>query len=296
MTTRRLLILGHTGQVGTSCKEQFSDSWDILCPDLPSLSLANRSTLQKLFDSYEPDAVVNAAAYTAVDKAEDRRPEVSILNYELPKNLAGACQNANIPLVHFSSDYVFDGRKETPYVEGDPVNPLSYYGQTKLAGDEAVMSGCVKHFIIRTTWVYSPIGKNFVKTIMKLAQNNDHIRVVADQNGSPTSAGSIALAAASCLSGANPKLKPGLYHFTASQWTNWYEFACAIVRKLDDAGFAKRLEVRNIMPIPTSQYPTPAKRPLNSRLNCQKWLDSCGANPKSWTTQLNDVMGRILNS
>jgi dTDP-4-dehydrorhamnose reductase len=240
-----------------------------------------------------PDIVINAAAYTAVDRAESEPEAAWATNCIGPANLSAACDNAAVPLVHISTDYVFDGSKPGAYVENDPVNPLGVYGASKEAGDRAVRNSLERHVILRTAWVYSAHGQNFVKTMLRLAGERPVLRVVADQTGSPTSAADIAAAIGTVvrlIAAGNTRW--GTYHFAGAGRVTWHGFAEAI--------FALAAPWRGPPPkveaITTADYPTPARRPANSVLDCRRIGDAFGIVPRSWRDALADVIREIYSS
>lgn len=239
---------------------------------------------------WQPNLVVNAAAYTKVDLAESNVEEARRGNEIGPATLASACAAIDVPLVHVSTDYVFDGRKEGAYRESDPVCPLSVYGRTKAAGEDAVRRTLERHVILRTAWVYSAFGHNFLKTVLRLAETRDELRIVADQQGSPTSAGELAEAILNIASALlhDPSLA-GTYHFTAAGVTTWHGFASRIVE------IAAPLTGRNprVTAIGTADYPTAAKRPANSRLDCRLFVEKFGFLPRHWTAGV-DATTRLL--
>lgn len=238
----------------------------------------------------KPSIVVNAAAYTKVDLAETHVEDARRGNETSPTMVARACATAGIPMVHVSTDYVFDGAKEGAYLESDPVCPVNVYGRTKAAGEDAVR-GALKHrVILRTAWVYSEFGQNFLKTILRLAETRDELRVVADQHGSPTSAAEIAEAILHIapLLVRDPGLS-GTYHFTAHGETTWYGFASRVVATAASVTGRRPL----VVPISTADYPTPAKRPANSLLDCRLFAQTFGFLPRHWT-EAADATTRIL--
>jgi len=229
---------------------------------------------------WTPDLVVNAAAYTKVDLAETNIEEARRDNEIGPAVLAGACAAAGIPMVHVSTDYVFDGTKPDAYRETDPVCPISVYGRTKAAGEDAVRRKLKHHVILRTAWVYSEFGQNFLKTMLRLAETRDELRIVADQHGSPTSAREIAEAILHVAPALQRDQKlSGTYHFTADGFTTWHGFAGRVIE------IAASITGRNprVIPIMTAEYPTAAKRPANSRLDCRLFVETFGFSPRHWT-------------
>jgi dTDP-4-dehydrorhamnose reductase len=239
---------------------------------------------------WKPDLVVNAAAYTKVDLAETNTEDARSGNETGPEVLAGACAAAGIPMVHVSTDYVFDGSKADPYRESDPVRPISVYGHSKAAGEDAVRRNLKHHVILRTAWVYSEFGQNFLKTMLRLAETRDELRVVADQHGSPTSAQEIAEAILHIAPALlRDQTLSGTYHFTSDGFTTWHGFASRVVE------IAAPITGRNprVIPITTAEYPTAAKRPANSRLDCRLFVETFGFAPRHWTVSV-DATTRAL--
>jgi dTDP-4-dehydrorhamnose reductase len=242
--------------------------------------IADGGAVAAALASWKPDLVVNAAAYTKVDLAETNVEEAHRGNEIGPAVLAGACAGAGIPMVHVSTDYVFDGSKPDAYRESDPVHPISVYGRSKAAGEDSVRAKLKHHIILRTAWVYSEFGNNFLKTILRLAETRDELRIVADQSGSPTSAREIAEAILHIAPALlrDQKLS-GTYHFTADGFTTWHGFAGRVVE------IATPITGRSprVIPIATADYPTAAKRPANSRLDCRLFVEKFGFSPRHWT-------------
>lgn len=287
----RVLVTGRDGQVAQSLKHQGANqtSWEFQFAARPELDLANESLIRSAVKSARPDVVVNAAAYTAVDAAEDDRETAHQVNAVAPGILARECAELGIPLIQLSTDYVFDGTKQSPYVETDAVAPLGVYGATKCAGEDAVREELDQHIIMRTAWVYSPFGKNFLKTMLKLAETRDELNVVADQHGNPTSALDIADAIIAILKKWETSPKAGLgntYHFAGQGDTTWHGFAEGIF----DASKARSGSFAKANPIPSSQYPTPAERPKNSRMNCDKFKSDFGFMSPNWKDALQEVL------
>ncbi|MGA8610719.1 MAG: dTDP-4-dehydrorhamnose reductase [Xanthobacteraceae bacterium] len=252
--------------------------------------IADSSAVAAALARWKPELLVNAAAYTKVDLAETNIEDARKGNEIGPAVLAGACAAAGIPMVHVSTDYVFDGSKPDPYSETDPVCPIGAYGRSKAAGEEAVRGKLKHHVILRTAWVYSEFGHNFLKTMLRLAETRDELRIVADQHGTPTSAREIAEAILHIapLLLRDQKLS-GTYHFTAEGFTTWHGFAGRVVE------IAAPMTGRNprVMPIQTADYPTPAKRPANSRLDCRLFVQTFGFTPRHWTESV-DATTRTL--
>jgi dTDP-4-dehydrorhamnose reductase len=237
--------------------------------------------------------VVNVAAYTNVDKAEDEFDLALRANAVGPAVIGAACHSESLPLIHVSTDYVFDGTKACPYVERDPIAPICAYGRSKAAGEDRVRSVAPMHLIIRTAWVYGEFGNNFLKTILRLAKERDELRVVADQHGNPTSTGEIARAIISIAPRLRDKAGPwGTYHFAGSGITTWYGFAELIVAV--QARYTNRKPA--VVPIATSEYPTKAKRPANSALDCSLFAHTFGISPASWAEECERVTNALLSS
>jgi dTDP-4-dehydrorhamnose reductase len=228
--------------------------------------------------SVKPDAVINAAAHTAVDKAESEPEAAFALNERAPTRMAQACAGAGIPFVHVSTDYVFDGEKPSPYVEDDPTAPLNVYGRSKLAGERAVLAAYPGAVTLRTSWVYAAEGGNFMRTMLRVAQTQDEVRVVADQLGAPTLANDLAGACVAAASALRGGAAGGVFHFTNAGETTWADFAEAI--------FALSGKTTRVQRITTAEYPTPARRPRNSRLNCGKIAQELGVTPRPWRDAL----------
>jgi dTDP-4-dehydrorhamnose reductase len=240
------------------------------------------------------DIVVNTIAYTAVDKAESEKELAYCVNAEAVGRLAQACRHRNVPLIHVSTDYVYDGTKSTPYLESDATNPLSIYGKTKLAGEALIRDTLPAHVIIRTSWVYSAHGSNFVKTMLRLGAEREELRIVDDQRGAPTSAGDLAQAILKIvhdLALSREETRFGTFHFADAGETSWRRFAEEIFRQASWAGVAAR-----VVPIGTAEYPTPARRPANSRLDTTKIGGVFGVVPPSWQASLALVLADLRGS
>lgn len=269
----KILLLGSNGQVGFELARSLLPLGEVIALNRSQADLSNLENLRATMQAICPDVIVNAAAYTAVDKAESERELAFLINAQAVEVLAQEAKNLNALLIHYSTDYVFDGTKTTPYFENDVTNPLNVYGESKLAGELAIQKSDVDYLIFRTTWVFAARGQNFVNSILRLASEREELNIVADQIGAPTWARLIADTTAHCLCQAqserNAKIfESGIFNLTNSGENSWFGFAEKIV------GFArsKNMELKNhvINPIPTSAYPTPAKRPANSRLNTEK--------------------------
>jgi len=273
----RILLTGATGQVGWELRKSLAPLGEVKFFDRFGLDLAEPSQLVAAARALRPETIVNAAAYTAVDKAESERDAAFAVNATAPGVLAEEAKRLGALLLHYSTDYVFDGEKAEPYVEADPTHPISAYGESKLAGEQAILKSGCRHLILRTSWVYGPRGKNFYLTMLRLARERPELRVVDDQMGAPTSSLAIARATATLIEeGAQ-----GLYHMTATGDTSWCGFARAILAR---SGIATP-----IVPLRTEDYPTPAKRPRNSRLDCSRLRSDFGVALAPWEEQLSEV-------
>lgn len=263
----RILVAGRSGQVATALARQPEEpGMTVICSGRPDLDITDAASIGHALDVYKPDILINAAAYTAVDEAESDREAAFATNAEGPKLLARESAVRNIPLLHISTDYVFSGDKTGPYVESDPTGPTGTYGESKLAGEEAVRASNPRHIILRTAWVFDKSGSNFPKTMLRLAAQRDEINVVSDQWGNPTDADEIAsalLAAAKAVH-ANPQNTAwGTFHFGGPDAMNWADFA----RLIFSIGARHGGPVTTVRDISTDAYPTPAKRPANSMLD-----------------------------
>jgi len=274
-----ILVFGGNGQLGQELsRAAAAHSIAMHALSHAKADIADGAAVAAALARWEPDLVVNAAAYTKVDLAETNVEDARRGNETGPAMLAAACAGAGVPLVHVSTDYVFDGEKAEPYVETDPIRPLSAYGRSKAAGEDAVRCVLKRHVILRTAWVYSEFGQNFLKTILRLASSRDELRIVADQCGSPTSAQEIAAAILHIAPQLAREGAWGTYHFTASGDTTWHGFAERAVAAA--APFTGRRPV--VRPISTAEYPTPAKRPANSRLDCRLFMRTFDYSPRPW--------------
>lgn len=288
----RILVTGRDGQVSTAIQERLTDA-DLLFADRPEFDLADAASVARTVADASPDFIVSTAAYTAVDRAE-AEPELAMaVNGDGPGVLAAAAARIGAPLIHLSTDYVFDGSGDRPWREDDAVNPLGVYGATKLAGERAIAASGASYAILRTAWVYSPFGANFVKTMLRLAEGRDTIKVVEDQIGCPTSALDIADAIAAMVWQWQVKRTPpkhSIYHIAGSGCTNWAEFARAIFAMSADRGGPHAA----VSGIPSSDYPTAATRPANSRLDCRRFAAEFGYAFPDWRTSLQEVMARLV--
>jgi dTDP-4-dehydrorhamnose reductase len=289
----KLLVTGAGGQVGRELMQAAPGMGFAVEGHVhATLDIADTDAVTEAVAGARPAVVVNAAAYTAVDKAESETARADAVNRDGAANLAAACAAIGAPLIHISTDYVYDGEKPTPYVEDDPVRPLGAYGRSKEAGERAVRAALDRHLILRTSWVYAAHGQNFVRTMLRLGAERDQLRVVDDQHGAPTAAADIAAAILS-IAGRMREGKPvawGTYHYTAAGETTWCGFARAIF-DLSAAATGRRPSVE---PIPTSAYPTPARRPKNSRLDCTRIASALTPPRRPWRAGLAEVVAALV--
>jgi len=296
----KVLILGTSGQVGTELmRAAWPQGTELVGLARPDVDMARPETVEAAVAAHAPGLVVNATAYTAVDKAESDRETAFAVNRDGPARLAASCAACGIPLIHISTDYVFDGTKAAPYAEDDPVAPLGVYGASKEAGEAAVRAALPQHVILRTSWVYAAHGANFVKTMLRFGREREEMRVVADQHGAPTADAAIAAAIvtieeriAAGSGGSVPGSVPwGTYHFTGAGETTWHGFAERIFQRLEAAtGRRPRLQA-----IATADYPTPARRPANSRLDCARIRSAFGIEAPRWEDSLDRVLDELLS-
>ena len=297
---KKILLFGKNGQVGWELQRSLAPLGELIalhststdfCGDLTDLA-GVRQTIRKI----APDIIVNAAAYTAVDKAESEPELAHALNAEAPGVIASEAKQQNAWLVHYSTDYVFNGHGDQPFVETDATEPLNTYGKTKLQGEKNIQaSGCL-HLIFRTSWVYSANGNNFIKTILRLAQQRDKLTIVNDQIGSPTGAELIAdiTALALLMTKHNPEIS-GLYHLTASGSTSWYEFAKFILENAESANLPLKIKSTALQPIASSDFPSAAQRPFNSRLSSLKLAKTFDLMLPAWQCGVKRALTEIFN-
>lgn len=287
----KILVLGSTGQLARHLRDLWPGAtfWGRAEADLSS-----PADLAARIQRYAPEAIVNAAAYTAVDQAESEPELAWRVNAEAPAAMARAAQALDVPLVHVSTDYVFDGKKSEPYVESDPVAPLNVYGRTKLGGELAVATLCRRHWILRTSWVFSEHGHNFVKTILRLAQERDRLEVVADQIGRPTYAGDLAQAITTIVRAPAGEAPYGLHHLGGGPPTSWHGFACAILDRAALSGVIHRKP--GVAATTTFQYPTPASRPSYSVLAASARLPAEVHAALDWSRGLDCCLVRLHHS
>lgn len=286
------LITGFNGQLGSCMQDLLTEmEEEFLAVDVAKLDITDADQVCRVLDEYQPDVVVNAAAYTAVDKAESDVELARGVNATGPENLAKWCGQNDRWMVHVSTDYVFSGDAQVAYTEEDPVAPHSVYGETKLEGEQLVANNCEKYLTLRTAWVFSEYGNNFVKTMLRLAKDRDELGVVADQIGCPTYAGDIARAIVELLNAAKDnKSEAGVYHYTGDVAVSWWAFAREVHHQ------AKALEIISAVPrlkaIATEDYPTPAQRPAFSVLDCSK-IQRAGVELSDWQAAIRTVLKKM---
>ena len=290
----RLLITGWQGQVAQSLVEVAAGRKDVeaLAIGRPALDLVSLPTVLRALSDHRPDVVINTAAYTAVDKAESEPDAAFALNRDGAARLAEATAARNLPLIHLSTDYVFDGTKTSPYVETDPTNPLGVYGRSKLEGELAVIAANPKHIIMRTAWVVSPFGANFVKTMLRVGKERGAVRVVNDQIGSPTYAPDLATAILDIAAQLSNTTPWGIYNAAGTGEATWHGVAATVFERATELGQSPV----SLTPITTADYPTPAKRPGNSRLYCGKLKAAFGVELPAWEPSVRTCVERLLAS
>ncbi len=285
----RLVVTGRSGQVATALAQAGAVAGvEVIALGRPDFDLERLETIAPALRAARPDVVVSAAAFTGVDLAESEPERANLVNAQAPGVVAEAAAALGAPILHLSTDYVFDGRKPSPYVETDATGPVTVYGATKLAGEQAVAAAHPRHVILRTAWVYAAEGKNFVRTMLRLAETKDALNVVGDQIGCPTYAPDIAqglLQIAAQM--VRPEGRPGLYHMAGGGEASWAEFASAVL----DGSRARGGPFAQVKPISTAEYPTPAHRPANSRLDCSRVRDVFAVELPNWQ----EALGRCLH-
>ncbi len=292
----KVLVAGGAGQLGLSFgKLAPHDGLELVLMDSATLNIVDPHAVDRALESVRPDVVINAAAYTAVDKAEADIERAEQVNCIGPFNLAVSCHRRSIPLLQVSTDYVFDGSGSRPYLPGDSTHPLGVYGQTKWRGEQAVRENCQRHLIVRTAWVFSEFANNFLKTMLRVGAERESLNVVSDQHGGPTYAPHLA---AALLRMAEQVMRPGFswwgtYHFSGEPETTWHGFADEIFREAVASGVLPRAPRVNA--IPTSAYPTPAKRPLYSVLDCTATVEVFGPLERNWQRGVTDALHALAN-
>jgi dTDP-4-dehydrorhamnose reductase len=275
---KKILVTGSNGQLGQCLKQQLQNTGDVSCyfTTREDLDITNNDVVQRFFGKHNFDYCINTAAYTNVEKAEREQKEAFLINSEGVYNLAKACKKYNVVLLHISTDYVFDGMAKTPYQEQDPINPLNVYGASKLKGEQHIVNTWNKHFIIRTSWLYSQHGNNFLNSMLQFAKQKKVLTITTQQKGTPTNANDLAQVLVSIIKTGNARY--GLYHFSNQGEATWYDFAKAIFKatgEIDAVNLAK-----------TEHYATFAKRPSYSILDCTKIIKNLGVQTSNWKTSL----------
>ena len=293
----KILLTGKNGQVGFELNKKLSTLWDVVAIDREDLNLVNPHEISAFIDSINPHLIIHPAAYTAVDQAESE-PEVAYqINVASTQALSKKASELDIPVIYFSTDYVFDGLKKEPYLEDDKTNPQSLYGKTKLEGEEAIRQH-QKHIILRTSWVFGSHGHNFIKTILKLIQEKDNLSVVSDQVGAPTSASMLADVSSKIIQKIveNRDFRDfGTYHVTSQGETNWYQYAMLVYKEAARLGMSSKMKPSEIKAILTDDYVTAAKRPLNSRLNTEKIKKTFMLELPDWEDEVKKVLRELIH-
>ena len=286
----RILITGGSGQVGHCLKAQLEGCAELSVPDSSALNIADRRSVRQAVETFRPDYIINAAAYTAVDKAESDAERAFAVNRDGARHLAEAAEAAGAAMLHISTDYVFDGAGGAPYDEAAQTAPQNIYSASKLAGEQAVLAACRRAVVMRTSWVFGAHGQNFVKTMLRLGRERDSLGIVADQYGAPTAAADIAAALITIVRRHTPEQlaeRAGIYHYCGSPYASWFEFAETIFAEAVAQGVLEKIPA--VKPIATADYPTPAKRPADSRLDCGKIRTVFGIGPCDWHSALSDL-------
>ncbi|WP_313129702.1 dTDP-4-dehydrorhamnose reductase [Pseudescherichia vulneris] len=294
-----ILLFGKTGQVGWELQRALAPLGTVTAVDVKSTTycgdFSNPEGVAETVRRVRPDVIVNAAAHTAVDKAETEREFAELLNATSVEAIAVEAEKLGAWLIHYSTDYVFPGTGETPWLETDAVAPLNVYGETKLAGEKAVQENCTKHLIFRTSWVYAGKGNNFAKTMLRLAKDRPELSVINDQFGAPTGAELLADCTAHAIRTALHKPEvAGLYHLVASGTTTWHDYAALVFAEAKAAGMELAIEKLNA--VPTSAYPTPARRPTNSRLNTEKFQRQFGLVLPDWQVGVKRMLDELFTT
>lgn len=292
----KILLLGKNGQVGHELQRSLLPLGELVALDRQGADLADARQLKAVLDAQSPDVIVNAAAYTAVDKAESDADAARAINTDAVGVLAQYARVRDALLVHYSTDYVFDGTKSTPYETQDATNPQSVYGTTKRDGETAILDSGCRTMILRTSWVFSAHGGNFVKTILRLAKERDSLNIVADQHGAPTSAELIADVSAHAIAGhLRGALNDRVYHLTASGETTWHGLAQHVVARARQHGATLRASAETIRPIATQDYPLPAARPKNSRLDTRALTSPLKLQLPDWTAHVDRTVDQLMS-
>jgi len=297
----RIMLTGTNGQVGWELARCMMPLGEVIVLTRAQCDLSRPETLPNIIQQIKPDVIVNAAAYTAVDKAEEAEGLATTINGTSVGVLAEEAKKLNALLIHYSTDYVFDGTKQTPYTEDDVPNPINAYGRSKLLGEQAVQQTGCDHLILRTTWVYAARGKNFLKTILRLAQERDELRIVADQYGAPTWARNIADVTAHVLAAAirerlADEFISGTYHLCASGETTWHGFSKAIIERARQVAPVGSIKTESVLPIATEDYPLPAARPKNSKMDSSSLTARFGMTVPEWKHAMELCIDEVLET
>ena len=292
----KILLLGKNGQVGWELQRSLAPLGEVLALDRNSSThcgdLANLEGLAETVRVFRPQVVVNAAAYTAVDKAESDQTTAHLINALAPEVLSRACAAIDALLVHYSTDYVFDGGGQTPWAETDTTGPVNVYGRSKLAGEQGIAKQGARHIVFRTSWVYGTEGGNFAKTMLRLAQEREKMAVINDQYGAPT--GAALLADITALSLQQTQTLSGINHLAAAGETTWHAYAQYVLQTAKQFKSDIDYKVKEVAAVPTSEFPTPAQRPLNSRLNCSKLQQALQCQLPDWQKGVDSMLSKIL--
>ena len=294
----RLLLTGKNGQVGFELQRSLAPLGEVRSVGSAECDLADESAVRALVREFAPDVIVNPAAYTAVDRAESESDRATAVNARAPEVLGEEAARLGATVIHFSTDYVFDGESPRPYRESDPANPQGVYGATKFAGERALAAATSRHLILRTSWVVGAHGANFAKTMLRLAAERDELRVVADQCGAPTSAALLADLTAHLVrqlqrEGADG-FPYGLYHVAGGGETNWCEYARFVIKEALSTGKSLKTRPESVIAITTAEYPTPARRPANSRLDTASFREAFGLVLPPWQDGVRHILRQIL--
>ncbi|WP_319585397.1 dTDP-4-dehydrorhamnose reductase [uncultured Desulfobulbus sp.] len=296
----KILLTGKNGQLGFELQRALAPLGQVLAVDRQECDLTDADAIRQLVRSVQPDLIVNPAAYTAVDRAESEPDAAAALNATAPGILGEEAALLGAWVIHYSTDYVFDGLSQSAYRETDATNPRSVYGCTKRDGDVALQQSCDRHLILRSSWVVGAHGNNFAKTMLRLAGERDNLNIVADQHGAPTSAALLADVTAQLVGRARRESLAdfpfGLYHLTAGGVTTWYDFACFVIKQARQAGKPLKTMLDNIRPITTEEYPLPAKRPANSHLDTTLFRTTFNLELPDWQLGIHHVLQQILTS
>ena len=287
----KILVLGCKGQLGRCLNDQLTNTdHEVIYTSREQIDIADFEVTKSKILEFSPDLIINATAYTAVDHAEEDQKNANLINHLAVKNIADICNQLECWLIHLSTDYVFDGNTKIPYKEDDKTNPQGAYGETKLKGELAIQASGCKHIIIRTAWVFSEYGNNFLKTMLRLGAERDELSIVGDQMGCPTYAQDIARSIVEIVPQLNSRKDNDIYHYCGDQPCSWYDFANAIF----DQAMTNNLKIPSIVnSIETSAYPTPAKRPAFSVLDCSKIENECGVLSSNWQEGIRQVIRKI---